>query len=68
MEIKSYTLADPSTFVILRKARKEHLCPAEWAHDPKIRRGEFYARVKVTPGMGRGWAEFSYHIDCIDPA
>jgi hypothetical protein len=66
--IKRYTLADGVSIVSIRKARKEYTCPAVWAHDPKIRRGELYARVKVTPGMGAGWRDFALHVECAEPA
>ena len=61
-------LSDSATIVKIRKARKSYRCPAVWAHDPTIRPGELYARVKLTPGMGCGWREETIHVDCLDPA
>lgn len=56
-----------SSIVRVRKARKDYTCPSEWAHDPTIRKGEFYARVKVTPDMpGAKWAEQTYHLECVE--
>jgi hypothetical protein len=66
--MKTYTLADSAQFVVIRKARKEYHCIAEWAHDRTIRAGEQYARIKITPGMGSGWSEETVHVDCLDPA
>ncbi len=67
--MKTYSLADGTTIVKIRKARKRYLCPAVWAHDPAINPGEEYARIKITPGMGRGWGEeITMHIDCLEPA
>lgn len=62
-----YPLSDGTSIRIIRKARKTYHCPAVWAHDPKILPGELYARIKLTPGMGRGWRELTLHIGCLDP-
>ncbi|GAP53842.1 hypothetical protein AHiyo6_04070 [Arthrobacter sp. Hiyo6] len=56
-----------STVVKIRKARKDYTCPSEWAHDPKIRKGEFYARLKVTPNdISTRWFEYTFHIECAE--
>lgn len=68
MNSYDYPLSDGASIVRIRKALKEYRCPAVWAHDPTIRRGELYARVKLTPGMGRGWHELTLHIECVDPS
>ena|GEM_PF-3697059 len=64
--MKDHPLSDSASIAKVRKAAKEYRCPSVWAHDPAIKRGEFYVRVKITPGMGYGWREETYHIDCYD--
>lgn len=66
--MKHHPLSDSTSIRQIRKARKTYRCPAVWAHDPTIRPGELYARVKLTPGMGCGWREETFHVDCLDPA
>jgi len=64
-----YPLSDGSSIVKVRKARKQYRCQAsDRAHDKTIQKGELYARIKLTPGMGHGWRELTLHIDCVDPA
>lgn len=64
-----YPLSDGASIVQIRKARKDYPCQCSpWAHDTTIRRGELYARVKLTPGMGRGWRELTLHIECVEPS
>ena len=56
-----------SGFVKVRKARKEYLCISEWAHDPKIRKGEEYARYKLPPeAPGDQWIEYTLHAECAE--
>lgn len=62
-----YPLSDGTSIVVVRKARKEYRCQSEpWAHDPMIRPGDLYARVKLTPGMGSGWRELTMHLECAE--
>ncbi|HCF99588.1 MAG TPA: hypothetical protein DEV93_03490 [Chloroflexi bacterium] len=62
--MSDYPLSDSTSIAKVRKAAKEYRCPSAWAHDQTIKRGEFYARVKITPGMGYGWREETYHLEC----
>lgn len=53
----------------LIKANREYRCPAEWFHDPTIRRGEQYIRVTHYPPYDDPEKRFdmsAYHPDCYD--